>query len=851
MLRLLRRHFSKLHINQTLSSLSLNVKAEKEEVPTVKKKVKFSLNNEPSGKIDRLVEILKQIDSLPSNAHEIPEEFEKLNQERDSTFRSIKSVKDRYQGFINGMLTIPKEGVHYYEKTRLTQGDGLDSLQVRTYISGMVRNFKNEGVQFGRSVIPDAALKPHDEKMIKYYTKVDENGKILDYNHWANWYLKNQPEDILSLEDSEWEPLDVNYERMSDMEGYYSMVDKKERNSGPRVNDNEKSFKDRKGGSSDVFQADVIDEFMEREYDFLEEAKKLPLQAFLESKDVNFGTFYSPMDNSSLLPPSPPTLKMDYVGFNNDIESWGVFRAFPTAFKNAREMAEMDEKFKTDKEWVPVKIPSILNYYETLPNYHKSHRLIQAVTLILEKYHPKVARKQKELLINRLCNILTPKNPEKLKFLQEYYNPPKGGKPIGIESEVEKQMKDPNPRKYKIESEGEIEILGTQLFSDSDIDPEIRAKIEEKKKNWKEGDSDTVDGPLILIKDGKYPEKLLKKHPNIEKENKEMMDKIIKQIYPGSDVEFEGLQENVEGTVGDTKWKKYRHKHKNLTRGDSLELAEGETHLKLPEGYEPESAEEDIVSSEVDEADVGSEIEMDIDKTTGAIKEMYTSKKLDYDKKRHSQHAGGVKESLASMSDEEGDSDAESEEGSDDDDDDKSGPNSEDDDLEVSSDDNFIDKEEEKSEDDSQSDSEDEDDEENEKEGDNYTDDDSDKGDSDSLNDSYKESGDESGYEDDDDLDSDEENTVKKPEDQKDLSPEDQLKKAMGQSKKKKVEESVEFNIVDRNINWFERNHENSDGLIPSVITFYDNNDGYWDHWIKTKRERAGLPEIGSRPYFR
>ena len=64
-------------------------------------------------------------------------------------------------------------------------------------------------------------------------------------------------------------------------------------------------------------------------------------------------------------------------------------------------------------------------------------------------------------------------------------------------------------------------------------------------------------------------------------------------------------------------------------------------------------------------------------------------------------------------------------------------------------------------------------------------------------------------------------------------------------------DDDEEFDIVDRKIDWFTRNHENPDGMIPCTITFYDNNDGYWDHWIKIKRERAGLPEITVRTYLK
>jgi len=47
------------------------------------------------------------------------------------------------------------------------------------------------------------------------------------------------------------------------------------------------------------------------------------------------------------------------------------------------------------------------------------------------------------------------------------------------------------------------------------------------------------------------------------------------------------------------------------------------------------------------------------------------------------------------------------------------------------------------------------------------------------------------------------------------------------------------------------RNHENPDGIIPSPITYYDNDDGYWDNWIKTKHERIGLPHMTRRAYFK
>mmetsp|Transcript_807 Transcript_807/g.107 ORF Transcript_807/g.107 Transcript_807/m.107 type:complete len:80 (+) Transcript_807:1361-1600(+) len=58
-------------------------------------------------------------------------------------------------------------------------------------------------------------------------------------------------------------------------------------------------------------------------------------------------------------------------------------------------------------------------------------------------------------------------------------------------------------------------------------------------------------------------------------------------------------------------------------------------------------------------------------------------------------------------------------------------------------------------------------------------------------------------------------------------------------------------NIPDFPIDWFSYNCENPLGMVPSTINYYDNDDGYWDDWIRTKRERAGLPSITFREHFK
>lgn len=57
--------------------------------------------------------------------------------------------------------------------------------------------------------------------------------------------------------------------------------------------------------------------------------------------------------------------------------------------------------------------------------------------------------------------------------------------------------------------------------------------------------------------------------------------------------------------------------------------------------------------------------------------------------------------------------------------------------------------------------------------------------------------------------------------------------------------------IFDWGVDWFTEKHENPKGKIPSPLTYYDNEDGYWDHLIKIKRERRGLPHIYKRTYFK
>mmetsp|Transcript_17428 Transcript_17428/g.31451 ORF Transcript_17428/g.31451 Transcript_17428/m.31451 type:complete len:516 (-) Transcript_17428:4326-5873(-) len=62
---------------------------------------------------------------------------------------------------------------------------------------------------------------------------------------------------------------------------------------------------------------------------------------------------------------------------------------------------------------------------------------------------------------------------------------------------------------------------------------------------------------------------------------------------------------------------------------------------------------------------------------------------------------------------------------------------------------------------------------------------------------------------------------------------------------------SVVDELPNYNIDWFSLYPENAKGQIPCPLTYYDNDDGYWDDWIKEKRERIGVPELSRRSHFK
>ncbi|OMJ95314.1 hypothetical protein SteCoe_1374 [Stentor coeruleus] len=671
MLKLLSRPFVESRINATLRMLNLTPKPSEtieKHSPSVpqepKKKVKFLLTSDNKGSSYSNEKLLQEFESLPSTEHNLPLEFQEREDQYNETIKILLEKSKARDDYIKGMVTIPEEGKHYFIKEKIDENDGFHSVQIRSYISTMMRNKKSEGSGVEYHKLPDSIFKNHDMNTIKFYPgKVSATGEI-DLNHWSLWYLRNQPEDIAALQESDWEPLEMNKERISDAEEMIlhdeinknELVDKEqETGESTEISENlateeggSDELKDESGNrasGSDSLQCPMIDEFMDREYNFYEELRAKGMHVYLSKAGAKTTSFYSALESPDYLPPAPPVTSLDLVSLSNDIENWCLFRNVPHFYQKLKEYDKMEDSLFTDRPWIPVRLPSIINYYETLPNYYKSHRLVQAVVSCLERFHPRMSRKHKELLINQLCNLITPRNPQKYLFLQEYINLPDSDEEEGVKEEDEEQV--------------EFEI---------DKETGMVTGLKQKKHEMSGSESsEDEDEDLAKKKEKKSAKKGKSKHESDE-----------------------------ESDEDDKKKKKGKGKE-----------AQG----KGKKGKE-EDDDDDDDDDEEEEEELEGYVEDENEFRPRVIKSFDT------------------KEETA-------------------------------------------------------------------------------------------------------------------------LSPDEQLQMLLGESIETTDQDDYTFDIVDRNVDWFTMDLENPDGIIPSTLTFYDNKDGYWDHWIKEKRDRAGLPEISNRPYFK
>ena len=887
MLRFLRRNLTKNYFAEAMTDLSLEIPTKpQEEAEPPPKKVKFSLAPYTAPKFESAREKEAYLKTFPSGIHDLPEELSELIESQDPTYNLMDRRTQAYDTFNRALFTIPEEGVHYHRVTIVPGGASLSSPQLRSLALNSMRMHRADGGVAEEGEIPKAALQPHDKTMIKHYTRVDSEGQVIDVDHWARWYLQNQPEDISKLDESDWEPFPLRAERSDQIETIYSALEREEL-TNEDLNEEDGAVveaTDVSGSNNEMIQGEHLSETIMRIYDSQHEWKALPLMKMIENKNTAQFSVSTPYEKPDELPPIPPYIGNDFVSFNASIESWSVFKAMPGLVKFLNSADKLDEMFETNEPWVPVKLPSIYNYYETLPKYYQSQRLIQNVTIILEKYHPKIPRKKKETMLNRLCQLMTPRNPEKYKFLQEFLPVTRDCTSTNLKTKSGGDYDDHEPRRYEISSEGEIDIMDSQSYTASDLDPSVKAEFDARLKSNPSEDFQIKVAEFQVGSDGEIPEEFYKRFPKLAEKALPRLqigstgecpkvEEIVKQLYP----ENEDLDANVdltEGSIEGMKFKKSRHILRNKTTSMTYTKDENLTHLPFPE----EEDEKDLVAekAEAKPDEIGSDIEIEFDKKTGTIKEMRTFKNIGYEtnvrqlwkqhsfdgikmdeeeieeeeleiqRKKHKMEKGldgtGLDNDFENAYDDRNDDD-------DDDDDDEGSDVASDEENEISgsdeidsdlyeddenSDSDFIESESEYEEDDDD-DSDYDDDEEEDEEGDEDDDEEGEESQA-AINEKLSKGS-----------KSDKFYSIKAA----DMDPSQQLKRAMGEKIEEKADGEVYYKIYDRNVDWFTTNHENNDGPLPSTITFYDNDDGYWNEWIRTKRERAGIPELGTRPHFR
>lgn len=231
-------------------------------------------------------------------------------------------------------------------------------------------------------------MKKYDRKQLKKYPGSTLGPAIEDDpEYWSEWYVRNQPNFMKEFED-------------------YGILSGVPESEIPR--------------QTTVHQ-DIISSFLTVDYEPEDSIMRHPEEEFVTTDSKLDGLIGRSALLHDELPPAPSELPIDLLGFHYTLEKWNAFTWMPASIKLSNQFDGVIESFKTDEKWKPIEYPSVFNYYEMLPKYYRDHRLVQSVAMTLERCHPTMSRKHKEIFLNRLCNMLTPKDPEKYRFLQEYF----------------------------------------------------------------------------------------------------------------------------------------------------------------------------------------------------------------------------------------------------------------------------------------------------------------------------------------------------------------------------------------------------------------------------------------------
>lgn len=322
---------------------------------------------------------------------------------------------------------------------------------------------------------------------IKYYPGSELGPEPQDDPEaWVEWFINNQPKSLYGLGET-WNPEDI----MMNEEGHAATGSEKDE-ADKEAGDKEADIKDEEfdlndsdnpedGGYSNHnknqtyespmdpeyagphYPVDTTPEtFLTTEYNFSELRQLHPDREYFEGDKKGVLIAHSPMSEIDELPIAPNNMNVEHEKGMLDLDRWAVFRIMPQLLKYKGNVNQfLDELQSRESAAGPIGLPSVIPYFETLPKWFQEQRCVQGFVTNLERYKPEMTRLAKEEMVNLLCYYLTPKDPKRLLFLQEFYQKKYLPTPSELEAEDEYEEMDIETQKKMgvIEETAEMKVL--------------------------------------------------------------------------------------------------------------------------------------------------------------------------------------------------------------------------------------------------------------------------------------------------------------------------------------------------------------------------------------------------------
>jgi hypothetical protein len=413
-------------------------------------------------------------------------------------------TSDSYPGLISvrDLLNFQRQMVHSAEK----------------YTRGNKRRFE--------SYLKRPKFSPGD---IKYYPGSELGPEPQDDPEaWVEWFINNQPRSLYELGEA-WSPEDIMMKETGPMApgSEKDEADKEEAEEEEEENekeddlglddsdnpeDGEPTRRATKRSTSEgpldpefrgaYYPVDTTPEtFLTTEYDFSELRTLVPDREYFEGENKGCLVAHTPMGDIDDLPIAPKNMHTEYEKGMMDLDRWAIFRMMPMLLKYKGNVDQfLNDLQLSETTTGPIGLPSVIPYFETLPRWFQEHRCVQGFVTNLERYKPEMTRLAKEEMVNMLCYYLTPKDPKRLLFLQEYYEKRYMPTPAELEAEDDFEEMDIETQKKMgvIEETAEmkvLKILGEESGARDEAVQEID-QIEDYGVDWFTSNEENPKGKL-------------------------------------------------------------------------------------------------------------------------------------------------------------------------------------------------------------------------------------------------------------------------------------------------------------------------------------------------------------------